>query len=143
MRQLAARARKHVRESRPRFTPAPDDERRYLEAFVHASQSGDVAALEALLSADVRLYSDGGGRVPAAINILDGRRRVGGFLAGIQQKFRRHTTQSIRLDYVNGVLSLITRHIDGSQDVMTIEIGEGGITAVFMLRNPDKLQRLQ
>jgi RNA polymerase sigma-70 factor (ECF subfamily) len=141
-RQLAARARQHVRASRPRFKVTPDDERRYLEAFVVASQKGDMAALEAMLAEDVKLYSDGGGKVSAAINILDGQRRVGAFMAGIYQKFRNHTTTAMRYDRVNGVMSLLTTHSDDYTDVLSVDITDGKISAVWFQRNPDKLTRL-
>jgi RNA polymerase sigma-70 factor (ECF subfamily) len=141
-RQLAARARQHVRATRPRFKVTPDDERRYLEAFVIASQKGDMAALEAMLAEDVKLYSDGGGKVSAAINILDGQRRVGAFMAGIYQKFRNHTTTAMRYERVNGVMSLLTTHTDDYTDVLTVEISDGKITAVWFQRNPDKLTRM-
>jgi RNA polymerase sigma-70 factor (ECF subfamily) len=141
-RQLAARARSHVKASRPRFKVTPADERRYLEAFVIASQKGDMAALEAMLAEDVKLYSDGGGKMSAAINILDGKRRVGAFMAGIYHKFRNHTTVDLRYDRVNGVLSLLTTYTDGYMDVMSVEISDGKITAVWFQRNPDKLTRV-
>ena len=141
-RQLAARARQHVKESRPRFRPGPDDERRYLEAFLAASQSGDTAALEAMLADDVKLYSDGGGKVQASINILTGQRRVGSFMAGIYRKFRCHTRTNERFDYVNGVLSLLTTHEYGLTDVISLEISDGKISAIYILRNPDKLTRV-
>jgi len=141
-RQLAARARQHVRASRPRFKVTPDDERRYLEAFVVASQKGDMTALEAMLAEDVKLYSDGGGKISAAINILDGKRRVGAFMAGIYHKFRNHTTQALRYEKVNGVMSLLTTHTDDYTDVLSVEVSDGRITAVWFQRNPDKLTRL-
>ena len=141
-RQLAARARSHVKAARPRFKVTPDDERRYLEAFVVASQKGDMAALEAMLAEDVKLYSDGGGKISAAINILDGKRRVSGFMAGIYQKFRNHTTTALRYDRVNGVMSLLTTHADDYTDVLSVEITGGRISAVWFQRNPDKLTRV-
>lgn len=142
VRQLASRARQHVRQSRPRFKPGPDDERRYLEAFIQASQTGDVAALELLLAEDVRLYADGGGKVQASINILEGRRRVGAFMAGIYAKFRNHTTESLSFERVNGVLSLITRQTGGLSDVISLDIADGRISAIYIQRNPDKLHRI-
>ncbi|CAL4869013.1 ECF RNA polymerase sigma factor SigJ [Asticcacaulis sp. MM231] len=141
-RQLAARARQHVRASRPRFKVTPDDERRYLEAFVIASQKGDMLALEAMLAEDVKLYSDGGGKVSAAINILDGKRRVGAFMAGIYQKFRNHTTTALRYERVNGVMALLTTHADDYTDVLSVDISDGRISAIWFQRNPDKLTRL-
>ena len=142
-RQLAARARKAVRQDREpaRFAVSPDDERAFLEAFVAASQSGDVSALEALLTRDVSLHSDGGGKASAAINILEGRERVLKFLVGIQQKFRRHTVVAIDIVPVNGRMAVLSRHTDGSVDLMTVERNDDGVTAVYFIRNPDKLAR--
>jgi RNA polymerase sigma-70 factor, ECF subfamily len=144
-RQLAARARKAVRrEKEPapaRFSISESDERAFLQAFLEASQSGDTAALEALLTRDVSLHSDGGGKASAAINILEGRDRVARFLVGIWLKFRRHSI--VRTEYlrVNGGLSVLTHHNDGSLDLLTIERAGDQVSAVYFVRNPDKLTR--
>jgi RNA polymerase sigma-70 factor, ECF subfamily len=78
----------------------------------------------------------------AAINILDGKRRVGAFMAGIYQKFRNHTTMALRYERVNGVMSVLTTHADTYTDVLSAEISDGRISAVWFQRNHDKLTRL-
>lgn len=144
-RQLAARARKAVRQEREpapaRFAVSESDERAFMQAFLEASQSGDTTALEALLTRDVSLHSDGGGKASAAINILEGRDRVARFLTGIWLKFRRHSI--VRTEYlrVNGAMAVLTHHNDGSLDLLTIERAGDQVSAVYFVRNPDKLTR--
>lgn len=140
-RQLASRARKAVRSpSPPRFTISEEDERSFLRAFLDAAESGDVSALETLLAQDVRLCSDGGGKAPAALNVLEGRRRVLRFIIGVQRKFRRHTITQVRFVPVNGALAVLSHHADGSIDLMTLERTSEGIRDIFFMRNPDKLR---
>ncbi|WP_343685503.1 RNA polymerase sigma factor SigJ [Asticcacaulis sp.] len=145
-RQLAARARKAVRRDKTpaaRFAVTPDDERAFLEAFLEASQSGDVSALEALLTRDVTLHSDGGGKVSAALNVLEGRDRVLKFMVGIYQKFRQHTVVRVEFVQANGALSVLSHHTDGTRDLLTIETHDGRARAIYFVRNPDKLKRFQ
>jgi RNA polymerase sigma-70 factor, ECF subfamily len=143
-RQLAARARKAVRQARPqapsRFEVSASDEAAFLQAFLEASQSGDVGALEALLVRDVKLYSDGGGKAAAAINILEGRDRVLKFMVGIYQKFRRHTVTHVEFVQANGALAVLSHHEDGTRDLLTIERAQGQICAIYFVRNPDKMK---
>src|SRR5512145_1194415 len=87
-RQLAARARAHVRAARPRGATAPPPRsgdidakhKQLLSAFAAATQSGDLNALTRLLASDVRVVTDGGGKVRAAQNVIDGADRVARFL---------------------------------------------------------------
>ena len=93
-RQLAARARAHVRAIRPRGAVTPPGRSgeidakhsQLLSAFVSATRSGDLDALTRLLAADVRVVTDGGGKAAAAINVLDGADRAARFLIGVAQK---------------------------------------------------------
>jgi RNA polymerase sigma-70 factor, ECF subfamily len=143
-RQLAARARKAVRQSHTpepsRFEVSASDEAAFLQAFLEAAQSGDVSALEALLIRDVKLYSDGGGKAQAAINILEGRDRVLKFMIGIYQKFRNHTLSGVEFREVNGALSIVSRFNDGTFDLMSFEHTGDQISAIYIIRNPDKLK---
>ncbi|MDC7683848.1 RNA polymerase sigma factor SigJ [Asticcacaulis sp. BYS171W] len=143
-RQLAARARRAVRQSHApqpaRFAVTEADERAFLQAFLEASQSGDVSVLEALLTRDVKLHSDGGGKASAAINILEGRDRVLKFMIGIYQKFRQYTVESVEFVRANGALAVLSYHADGTTDLLTIETVEGRIANVYFIRNPDKMK---
>src|SRR5688572_25301304 len=93
-RQLASRARTHVREARPRGAiPAAAGSRsvdakhaELVSAFIRASRSGDVETLTRLLASDAQIVTDGGGKATAALNIIDGAERVAAFLAGAVRK---------------------------------------------------------
>src|SRR5688572_20252990 len=93
-RQLAARARAHVRAARPRGATAPParpgeidpKHAQLLWAFVAATQSGDLAALTQLLASDVRVVTDGGGKVRAALEVIEGADRVSRFLVEATRK---------------------------------------------------------
>jgi RNA polymerase sigma-70 factor, ECF subfamily len=145
-RQLAARARKAVHQERDpapaRFAVSESDERAFLQAFLEASQSGNTSALEALLARDVSLHSDGGGKVQAALNILEGRDRVAKFLSGIWLKFRQHTVVKTEILRINGSLAVLSHHADGSRDVLAVERAGDQVSAVYFVRNPDKLTAL-
>ena len=141
-RQLAARARAHVREARPRFAL---DKRRGVElaeAFFAASRSGDMQALGAMLAADVALYSDGGGKRPAAMKPIlgfDAVFRNQSRLSAIYQKYR---STFVRAGFVNGLPGFVTREADGELQTTALEIEDGKIAAIYIVRNPEKLRHL-
>src|SRR5262249_24330902 len=93
-RQLAARARTHVRAGRPRGATAPPARSREMDAkhaqlmsaFQAAVQSGDLNAVTQLLASDVRFVTDGGGKVRSALNVIDGADRVARFLVESTRK---------------------------------------------------------
>lgn len=148
-RQLASRARARVRELRPAGAmPAPAGgsalDPKHLElvsAFITASRSGDVAALTRLLAGDARVVSDGGGKVPAALNVIAGANRVAAFLAGVVRKGWTDETRA-RFETINGLPGLILRWPDGSVQTAAFEIADGVVTAIYIVRNPDKLRHL-
>src|SRR5262245_58211055 len=85
-RQLAARARAHVSEERPRFRPSADEVARLSDAFHRAALSGDAAQFAELLAEEAVLYSDGGGKRIAALNPIRGRDKIVRFIGGLAQK---------------------------------------------------------
>src|SRR6185295_7517487 len=93
-RQLASRARAHVRAARPRGATAPParsgevdaKHAQLMAAFVMATQSGDLNALTQLLASDVRVVTDGGGKVAAALDVVDGAERAAQFLVGVTRQ---------------------------------------------------------
>ena len=141
-RQLATRARRHVRESRPRSEVSRGDEGKLLDAFLAAAREGNVATLKALLADDVRLASDGGGKSSAARNVLHGPDRVARFLVGIHRKYRNAATVAAIRARVNGAPGVVTQFEDGLLDTLCIETRDGAVVAVFITRNPDKLKHV-
>jgi RNA polymerase sigma-70 factor, ECF subfamily len=144
VRQLASRARAHVRASRPRFDVPKEKGRQIAEAFFAASRSGDMAGLQALLAADVVLHSDGGGKRPAALRVVEGLRYVLGVHAALGRGFKRYgASQIVRYATINGLPGFVTREADGLLQTTALQIEDGRITAIYVMRNPDKLARLE
>ena len=141
-RQLAARARTHVREARPRFQV---DKRRGLElaeAFFAASRSGDMKALGAMLAADVSVHADSGGKRPAAMTPIvgfDAVMKAHEFLASL---FKKNGSTLVRAGFVNGLPGFITLEADGELQTTALEIEDGKVAAIYVMRNPDKLKHL-
>ena len=148
-RRLASRARTRVREARPQgVTPAQGPSSsidpkhaELLSAFIAASRSGDIAVLSRLLTSDVRLVTDGGGKVPAALNVLDGVDRVAPFLAGVVRKGWTDE-MSIRFETINDLPGVIVSGPSGLVQTTAFEFEGGLVKAIYVVRNPDKLRHL-
>lgn len=141
-RQLAARARKHVRDARPRFPVSTDEGRRMADAFFAASRSGDLATLRTLLAENVAAYTDGGGIKHAAINPLLGFRRVAGLFAGVARKANFERPPILYQGPINGLPGIVTLEKDGTLQSLALEIENGRISAIYVVRNPEKLRHL-
>jgi len=142
-RQLAARARDHVAAGRPRFPASSEDGRRLAAAFHLAAISGDAQALAQMLTHDVALHSDGGGKRIAALNPIHGREKVLRFLDGVSRKNWGLATLEVRDATINGLPGFVLRSEDGAIDTMAFESHDGRITAIYITRNPDKLRHVQ
>ncbi len=140
-RQLAARARAHVREARPRFAVPAEAGAGIATAFAQAVQSGDVSALASMLAEGAVLHSDGGGVKKAALNVIVGRDRVARFFEGVARKFAEPTVD-LRITPINGLPGAIWRFADGTLQTMALEIVGQEIVAVYVMRNPEKLGHL-
>lgn len=136
-RQLVHRAQEKVREERPRFQPSPDAHRALLGAFMQAAGRGDREAMKALLAPDVALISDGGGKIPSFHRILHGAGRIAGLFWSLEH--RHPGNVHYRLVRINGEPGLL-RYIEGRlESAQSFSMQEDRITAVFIVRNPDKL----
>ncbi|HEY2009741.1 MAG TPA: sigma-70 family RNA polymerase sigma factor [Rhizomicrobium sp.] len=141
-RQLASRARTHVRAERPRFVVAPEHGMEIAQAFFAASREGDLGRLRALLSDDVLLHSDGGGKRPAALRILTGIEDVMKVQTALARIFAQSPSQLLRYGRVNGLPGFITMEPDGQIQTTALAVEEGRIAAIYVMRNPDKLRHL-
>ncbi|KPF90270.1 RNA polymerase subunit sigma [Rhodopseudomonas sp. AAP120] len=140
-RQLATRARGHVRAARPRFPVSEERGLAIAGAFFEASRSGDLAALTALLADDVVFTGDGGGKRRAALNPIHGADRVARFFAGIARK-KPDASTLIATRTIDGLPGFVTQERDGPQTT-ALAIEDGRIVAIYVVRNPDKLRHLR
>jgi SnoaL-like domain len=142
-RQLAARARRHVDERRPRFETSREQRDRLAQRFFAAAEGGDLGALEALLADDVVLHGDGGGKAPALARELQGRSRVARTLRAWMRQAGRIPGVALHPTEVNGQPGAIARDGEGRViSVMALDIAGGHVRGVSSIVNPDKLQRL-
>lgn len=142
-RQLASRARDHVRNEKPRF---PVERTRGLEiaqAFFAASREGEVGRLGGMLAEDVSLYSDGGGKRPAASRVMRGSSEVIRTFAAIARLMRGRMGALVRYAYVNGLPGFVTREADGILQTTALLIEDDCVKAIYVMRNPDKLRHLE
>jgi RNA polymerase sigma-70 factor (ECF subfamily) len=141
-RQLAARARAHVREARPRFRLEKQRSLELAEAFFAATRSGDMKALGAMLAADVSVHAEGGGKRPAALKPIVGLDAVMKVHEHLAAHFQKNGSKLVRAGYVNGLPGFITLEADGELPTTALEIEGGKIAAIYVVRNPDKLRHL-
>jgi RNA polymerase sigma-70 factor, ECF subfamily len=148
-RQLASRARSRVRESRPvgslpvRTAASSVDPKHaaLVSAFITASRSGDIDTLTRLLATDAKLVTDGGGKVSAALNVIEGADRVAAFLAGVVRKGWTDDV-TVRFDTINGLPGLIISGPKGLIQTNAFEIENDVVKAIYVVRNPDKLRHV-
>ncbi|HHV70216.1 MAG TPA: RNA polymerase sigma factor SigJ, partial [Ochrobactrum intermedium] len=142
-RQLASRARMHVRQEKPRFTLPEDRGRTIAEAFFQASRSGDLTALQGLLAEDAIMYSDGGGVRNAALNPIYGRAKIMRFYEGISRKADGVPPAIRQFAVFDGLPGHISMEADGLPQVAALEIADGQVHAIYLVRNPEKLRHLR
>ncbi|MGP9810071.1 sigma-70 family RNA polymerase sigma factor [Rhodopseudomonas sp. NSM] len=140
-RQLAARARGHVRAERPRFPMSDERGQAIAGAFFEASRSGDLKALTALLADDVVFYGDGGGKRIAARNPITGIARVTRLFAGLARKYHPSMSTLVAARWIDGLPGFISREADGLQTT-ALAVENDRIVAIYVVRNPDKLRHL-
>jgi RNA polymerase sigma-70 factor (ECF subfamily) len=145
-RQLVSRARKSLNvpedapKPKPRFAADPAHAEELATAFIAAARAGDAKRLMTMLAQDAELWSDGGGKAAAALNVIHGADRITRFLLGIRTK------QDPRLELVyrpvNGRPGIVGYVGARADFALALEPGaHGRIAAVYIVRNPDKLAR--
>jgi RNA polymerase sigma-70 factor (ECF subfamily) len=142
-RQLAARARRHVEERRPRFETDRAHREELATRFFAAVEEGDLAGLEQLLAHDVALHGDGGGKAPAIARAIHGRARVAQTLLAWMRAAPRVGGVTARREEVNGQPGALFLDREGRViSVMTVDVADGRIQGVRSIVNPDKLRHL-
>ncbi len=140
-RRSFSRAKLHLRAHRPRFPASPQIHRQLLSGYFQAVQTGEMTPLMNLLSEDVTLWADGGGKVKqAALRPIRGREAVARFSLGTKRFWPENSR--VELAEVNGQAALII--YAGAQvfSVLTIDVEQGQIQAIRVIANPEKLARV-
>jgi RNA polymerase sigma-70 factor, ECF subfamily len=140
-RRSLSRAKLHLRAHRPRFPASPETHQQMLTGFLQAAQGGEMTTLTNLLSENVTLWADAGGKIKqAALRPLVGRDAVARFSLGtvrfLPEDYR------VELAEVNGQAAIIIRTGGQTLFVLSIEVEAERITAIRIIANPEKLARI-
>lgn len=142
VRQLAARARKHVQAARPRFPVEREEGARIAKAFFEASTTGDVAALRGMLADAVVVHSDGGGKVHAFPRPIIGIDKVTRMFEGVVRKSWIQHARKLRDLWIDGLPGYLSMEPGGMLQTVALDIQGGLIVGIYFTRNPDKLQKM-
>ena len=141
VRQIAHRARGRVAEGRPRKAASQAETRSALEAFMRTLETGDLQHLVDVLAPDVVALGDGGGIKQALPRPVMGADKVGK-LMGVGIATAREMGMSMELVHVNGWPALLIRLGGEIDSVLSVRVDEGLVSAIYTVRNPEKLSRM-
>ncbi|OJH34939.1 sigma-70 family RNA polymerase sigma factor [Cystobacter ferrugineus] len=141
-RQLASRARTHVHAARPRFQMPRERGLEIASAFFAASRGGDLRTLQSLLADDVTVHADGGGKKPAAMEPIIGLDKVMALHARLARILAKQGSRLVRYGFINGLPGFVTIEPDNTLQTTALQLEDGKIAAIFVVRNPDKLRHL-
>lgn len=136
-RQLASRARAHVRIDQPRYEVPRETGEEIVRAFFAACSTGDATALGAMLAEGATLHSDGGGKVLSYLNVIEGVPNLVRLFMGLHRKFG-NAMEFIEATVIDGLPGFVAR-FDGQLQTTALEIAGDRIAAIYITRNPDKL----
>jgi RNA polymerase sigma-70 factor, ECF subfamily len=140
-RQLVSRSRRKVREGTPRFEADARRREEVAHRFMLASSTGDLEGLLEALAPAAVLRSDGGGKVPAARNVVEGAERVASFVAGLGS--RAPADMQVEPRWCNASPGFVVRLGGGTVDsVWILDVSDDRVVGVNVVRNPDKLAHL-
>ena len=150
VRQLARRAREHVRERRTRFDSDQDEQRQVTERFLEATSTGNFGALMAVLSPGVELVADGGGRALAPRRPVRGAQKVARFLRAVTTE--RQTARflesvgsqpsdevRVHLAPVNGESAIVITAGNEPISALMLDVSDGLVHTIRLVANPEKL----
>jgi len=138
VRQIVSRAKQRLGHDEARFRSVPHEAEGLAERFVAACRAGDVNSVEQMMTEEVEVHSDGGGKASAAQTVVGGRDRAARFLAGVFSK--KYRNLEMHPTTVNGEPG-VTFTSDGVLIQIVSLCIDGGVRAIYMTNNPDKLSR--
>jgi len=140
-RQILRRARQHVSAVLPRFKASAGKQTDLFEQFLKAVETGEMSGLIELLSKDVVLHSDGGGKAVAVPNEVRGADKVArGILGGLQRLVPKTLVR--KLVRINGAPGLVNYFQGKPHSVLTLDIQDGRIREIYIVTNPEKLSHI-
>ncbi|RIX60339.1 RNA polymerase sigma-70 factor [Paenibacillus nanensis] len=142
-RKIYSRLKRKIQDDEKAAEPAANEHADQLVMrFLHAASTGDMEGLFAMLSEDIVLYSDGGGKVFAAIKPIETSKRVLAFIQGLASK--DDGAGSVRLVKVNGQLGFVlSTPSEPFPTVVSLAFKDGLVHKMYLVRNPDKLTHLR
>ena len=141
VRQVGSRARSHVQARRPRYDAPADVRRRITDEFLAACVGGDLNQMMAMLAPDVAAWTDGGGKIRAALRPLHGADKVARWILGVWR--RPLPRAAMRPVLVNGQAGVLITSAGQPDSVVAVDLdADGKITAIRLIRNPEKLRHL-
>jgi RNA polymerase sigma-70 factor (ECF subfamily) len=140
-RQILRRARQHVSAMRPRFKVPAAKRTDLFDRFLEAVETGEMTGLIDLLSKDVVLHSDGGGKAVAVPNEVRGAEKVArGILGGLKRLVPKTLVR--KLVRINGAPGLVN-YLEGKpHSVLTLDVQDGRIREIYIVTNPEKLSHI-
>lgn len=141
VRQLVSRARERVRAERPRFRAEPEKHQRLMSEFLSAVAANDTARLVAMMKSDVKFVSDGGGKAPAALRVVNSPEEVARLMLHLAGA--KGGPREMRFVTANGVPSVWFRDGQGFETLAQLDVDEDKVSAIYIVRNPEKLAHLK
>lgn len=138
-RQILTRARRRLRESRPRFAVSRRDSEAVVRRFRDACVTGNLQELMAVLHTDAELVADGGGKALAAARPVIGADRIAEFVIHLVGK-ARWMESAPEIVTINGAPGLLLSHPSLGNSTYSFDIADDRIRAIYVVRNPDKLR---
>lgn len=135
-RKSASRARSHLKDGKPRFTADTEEHLATAQKFQELLLDADLTGLIQLFKDDIEVWTDGGGKALAALNIVRGDDKAARFFLGLARK--SPAISNIELRMINGLPGFIAYEDDNLSFVASIHVTNGQIQAVHVVRNPDK-----
>ena len=140
-RQILSRAKQHVGDIRRRFDASAREHDDLLKRFIQATRSGDMKGLVELLSSEVVLHTDGGGKAVALAKEVRGADKVAGTII---ERMATTLPKNLvaRVTRINGKPGLVS-YLNGKPfSALTLDFRDGLVQTIYVVTNPEKLSHL-